>query len=340
MKQDIKSMRLPELEGYFESIGEQKFRAKQIFSWLHKTVLSFDEMTDISIGLREKLDKMFYISVPALVEKQESKIDGTIKYLWSVQDKNLIESVLMKYSHGNTVCLSTQVGCRMGCNFCASSLDGFVRNLSASEMLDQVLFTKTKVSNVVLMGTGEPLDNFDNVIRFIHLINHPSGINLGARHITLSTCGIVENIDRLADYDVQLTLAISLHAPDDETRTMLIPANRNTGVKALMEACENYFERTGRRITYEYSLIDGINDSPGQAIQLSRLLKKTSSHLNLIFLNNVYGRRFKPSTEENIKIFIDILNKNGVNYTIRRSLGSDIEASCGQLRHRIISTLS
>jgi len=343
MKCDIKSMLLPELEEYFKSINEQQFRAKQVFSWLHTGVASFGEMTNISLELREKLNAGFFISVPKLIEKQVSKEDGTIKYLWKVQDDDMVECVLMHYKHGYTVCISSQVGCRMGCTFCASSLDGFKRDLFASEMLDQVLFSQkdagSRISNVVLMGIGEPLDNFDNVVRFIRLINnHSSGLNIGARHITVSTCGMVEYIDRLAEYDVQLTLAISLHAPDDETRSVLIPMNRKTGVKELLKAGERYFNKTGRRITYEYALIDEVNVSAAQAELLSKLLKGTSCHLNLIFLSNIKGRSFKPATYESAGVFTDILNKNGVDYTIRRSLGSDIEASCGQLRHRVLST--
>jgi len=342
MKRDIKSMLLPELEEYFKSISEQKFRAKQVFSWLHTGVVSFCEMTNISLKLRERLNNDFFISVPQLIEKQISEADGTVKYLWCVQDHDIVECVLMHYAHGYTICISSQVGCKMGCTFCASSLDGFKRDLFASEMLDQVLFTQKdadiRISNVVLMGIGEPLDNFENVMRFIQLISHCSGMNIGARHITLSTCGMVENIDRLAEYDVQLTLAISLHAPDDETRSLLIPVNRITGVKELLKAGERYFTKTGRRITYEYALIDEINVSDAQAELLSKLLKGTSYHLNLISLSNVKDRVFKPATNESVRNFLNILNKNGVNYTIRRSLGTDIEASCGQLRHRVLNT--
>jgi len=341
MKRDIKSMLLEELEEYFKSTGEQKFRAKQVFKWLHSGVIAFSEMTDISIELRDKLDNEFYISEPVLVEKQVSAADGTEKYLWRTMNDDMVECVLMQYSHGNTICISTQVGCKMGCTFCASSIDGFKRDLNASEMLDQVIFTQLdsgkRISNVVLMGIGEPLDNFDNVIRFVQLICHPAGKNIGARHITISTCGLVENIDRLAEYDVQLTVAISLHAPDDETRSQLIPFNRKTGVKDLLEAGERYFKKTGRRITYEYALIDNINDSTRHAELLSQLLKNTSSHLNLLFLSNVKDRGFKPSPKEHVRRFTEILDKKGVNYTMRRSLGADIDAACGQLRHRVLS---
>ena len=339
MKRDIKSMQLPELEEYFVSAGEKQFRARQVFSWLHRGVGAFGDMTDLSLELRERLDNEFFIFVPELIEKQLSKTDGTVKYLWRVHDNDAVECVLMEYSHGNTLCISTQIGCRMGCIFCASSLDGLKRNLNASEMIDQVIFTQLdagkRISNVVLMGIGEPLDNIENVIRFVRLINHPAGLNIGARHLTVSTCGIIENIDRLSEYDVQLTLAISLHAPDDETRSCLLPINRETGVKKLFEASERYFNKTGRRVTYEYAMIDGVNDSPDQAIQLSQLLKSTKSHINLILLSNVRERAFKASSAESVKNFTGILEANGVNYTMRRSLGADIEASCGQLRRRM-----
>ena len=338
MKRDIKSMLLPEIENYFESIGQKPYRASQVYSWLHNGVSDFSGMTNLSLELREKLSKEFFISMPELVEKQVSKADGTTKYLLRVQEGDLVECVLMQYSHGNTICVSTQIGCKMGCTFCASSQDGFKRNLSASEILDQVLFvqkdTNKRISNVVLMGIGEPLDNFDHVMQFIQIICDSTGLNIGARHITLSTGGLLENIDRLSDYDVQLTLAISLHAPDDETRTKLMPINRSTGVKQLIEAGERYFKKTGRRVTYEYAMIDGINDSPQQAELLSDLLKNKAVHLNLISFNNVPELSLKASSKKNVRAFIDILEKNGINYTMRRSLGADIEASCGQLRRR------
>ena len=342
MKSDIKSLLLPEINDFILSIGEKQFRAQQIFSWLHSGVKSFDEMTNLPKELRNTLDKTFFISVPEIIEKQVSGIDGTIKYLWRVQENDLVECVLMEYSHGNTICISSQIGCKMGCLLCASSLNGFKRDLAASEMLDQVLFTQIdsgkRISNIVLMGIGEPLDNFENLMRFIELICHPKGVNIGARHITVSTCGVIENIDKLADYDVQLTLAISLHAPDDETRSRLIPVNSKTGVKRLLEAGSNYFKKTGRRISYEYALIEGVNDSPDQAKQLSKLLRNTKSHLNLILLSNVKERQFTPSSAKNADMFIDILKENGVSYTMRRSLGADIDASCGQLRNRILNS--
>jgi len=340
MKRDIKSMQLTELTEYFLSIGEQKFRAQQVFSWLHSGKSAFSDMTNLSLEIREKLDNEFYITSPELIEKQISSLDGTAKYLWRVQENDAVECVLMEYSHGCTICISTQVGCKMGCLLCASSLDGFKRNLTASEMLDQVYFTQLdadkRISNVVMMGIGEPLDNFDNVMRFVRLITHPSGLNIGARRLTLSTCGIIENIDRLAEYDVQLTMAISLHAPDDETRSLLMPINREVGVQKLFEAAERYFNKTGRRVTYEYALIDGVNDTAVQAAKLSQLLKNSTSHLNLILLSQVQERDLKASSTGNVKAFTDILIQNSVNYTMRRSLGADIEASCGQLRHRML----
>ena len=340
MKRDIKSMQLTELTEYFLLIGEQKFRAQQVFSWLHSGKSAFSEMTNLSLEIREKLDNEFYITSPELIEKQISSLDGTAKYLWRVQENDAVECVLMEYSYGCTICISSQVGCKMGCLLCASSLDGFKRNLTASEMLDQVYFTQLdadkRISNVVMMGIGEPLDNFDNVMRFVRLITHPSGLNIGARRLTLSTCGIIENIDRLAEYDVQLTMAISLHAPDDETRSLLMPINREVGVQKLFEAAERYFNKTGRRVTYEYALIDGVNDTAAQAAKLSKLLKNTTSHLNLILLSQVQERALKASSTGNVKTFTDILAQNSVNYTMRRSLGADIEASCGQLRHRML----
>jgi len=338
MKRDIKSMLLPELTEYFKSTNQQTYRAQQVFSWVHKGISSFSEMTNIPIALREKLEDEFFISVPVLVEKQISGIDGTVKYLWQVLDGDMVECVLMKYSHGNSICISTQIGCKMGCTFCASAIDGYKRNLHASEMIDQVLFTQKdygeRISNVVLMGIGEPLDNFDNVLRFYRLVTHADGACIGARHLTVSTCGIIENIDRLADYDVQFTLAVSLHAPDDDTRSVLMPISRNNAVKDLLAAGERYFKRTGRRVTYEYAMIDGVNDSPRQAELLSELMVNTSGHLNLIYLSNVHECVFKSSSKENFDIFTTALRKNGVSYTIRRSLGCDIDASCGQLRRR------
>jgi len=333
---DIKSMLPAELELYFEAIGERPYRAGQVFRWLYGGPGSFAEMTDLPLKLRERLGSEFFITKPMIEQKLVSRRDGTIKYLWRLKDGAAVESVVMEYEHGNTVCVSSQVGCKMGCVFCASALGGFVRNLEASEMVDQVMFSELdsgkKISNVVLMGIGEPLDNFENVLRFIRLINHSSGLNIGARHISVSTCGLVEMIDKLAEHEIQSTLMVSLHAPDDETRSSLMPANRGVGVDRLFEACGRYFNRTGRRISYEYAMIDGVNDSPGQALLLSRKLRGTGSHLNLIRLSDVPERPFRGSSRENMRAFTKVLKENNVNFTVRRSLGSDISASCGQLR--------
>jgi len=338
MKKDIKSMLPREIEEDLSQWGEPPFRAKQIFRWLHRGAASFQDMTDLSKTLREKLDEHYYINSLKLLRKLVSKVDGTIKYLWELEDGNAVETVVMKYRHGNTVCISSQVGCRMGCAFCASTIGGLVRNLKPSEMLDEVLFSESesglKISNIVLMGIGEPLDNFDNVVRFLELINHPEGRNIGMRHISLSTCGLTERFDKLADLNLQLTLSVSLHAPDDETRSRLMPVNRGRGVDALLEACAEYYRRTGRRVSFEYAMIDGVNDTEYYARLLADKVKKAGGHVNLIPLNHVEERKFAPSSEENMRAFIRILRDKGVNVTVRRRLGSDVEASCGQLRRK------
>ena len=336
MQIDIKSMNPEELSGLFSELGEKPFRANQTFKWLHSGVKSFEEMTNLPASLRSTLDERCNITAPRLLRKQVSAQDGTIKYLWGLQDDNTVESVLMSYAHGNTICISTQVGCRMGCAFCASTLGGLVRNLSPSEMLDQVIFSGLdagkRISNIVLMGIGEPLDNFENVIKFLSLVNNPLGLNIGMRHISLSTCGLAESIDKLAVYNLQLTLSVSLHAADDVTRTRLMPVNNRFGLERLLESCDNYFAQTGRRISYEYAMISGVNDSVHNAGTLSERLRGKGSHLNLILLNNVEEREFEPSTTKSIKAFTRILDENNINYTFRRRLGSDIDASCGQLR--------
>jgi len=333
-------MLLPELEAYFVSIGERPYRAAQAFKWLHGGASAFSEMTNLPERLRNELDGEFFITAPAIARKQVSKLDGTIKYLWTLADGEAVESVVMGYAHGNTVCVSTQVGCRMGCAFCASALGGLVRNLAASEMLDQVLFSQIdsgkRISNVVLMGIGEPLDNFDNVTRFLELICHPSGMNIGARHISVSTCGVVENIDKLAFCGIQLTLTISLHAPDDETRSRLMPVNRSVGVDRLIEACGRYFHKTGRRVSFEYAMIEGVNDTPRHAAMLARKLRNTGSHLNLILLSSVAESGLRASAPERVREFAALLKQHNINYTVRRSLGFDIDAACGQLRRRNI----
>ena len=340
-KTDIKSMPLSELEQYFTSIGERPFRAKQVFSWMHGGARSFDEMTNIPSALRCKLDGEFYLLAPEPHQKQVSSLDATTKFLWQMADGAAVESVVMSYKHGNTVCISSQVGCAMGCAFCASSIGGFIRNLSASEMVDQVLFSQIesgmKISNIVIMGIGEPLDNFDNVMRFLELINAPEGMNIGARRISVSTCGIIEKIDKLAEYSIQSTLTVSLHAPDDETRSRLMPINRENGVDRLLEACGRYFLKTGRRVSFEYSMIDGVNDTPYHAELLSRKLRGSGSHVNIIPLSDVPSTPLKGSSSENIKAFTKLLKRGGINCTVRRSLGRDITASCGQLRVRHLS---
>ncbi|MGE4275796.1 MAG: 23S rRNA (adenine(2503)-C(2))-methyltransferase RlmN [Lawsonibacter sp.] len=336
---DIKSMTLEELTAWFQERGEPAFRAKQVFRWLYRGVTSFDEMSDLSKSLRQMLSETCFLTIPKVVRKQESKLDGTIKYLWELSDGNCIETVFMRYQHGNTVCISSQVGCRMGCAFCASTLGGKVRNLTPAEMIDQVLFTQKEsgqpISNIVLMGIGEPLDNFDTVMKFLALVNHPDGMNIGMRHISLSTCGLVEEIDKLAQRGLQLTLSVSLHAPDDETRSRIMPVNRSVGVETLMAACHRYFQTTGRRISYEYAMIDGVNDSDWQADLLARLLKGTPGHVNLIPLNNVEESALKPSRR--VAAFQKRLESHGVTVTVRRRLGGDIDASCGQLRRKAMT---
>ena len=333
---DIKSMTPEELSVYMKELGQPAFRAKQIFQWLQRGVTSFDEMSNLAKPLRAKLAEECYITAPAAERKQVSKLDGTIKYLWRLRDGNCIETVLMRYMHGNTVCVSCQVGCNMGCIFCASTLGGKVRDLTASEILDQVIFTQLDsgedISNIVMMGIGEPLDNFDNVLRFLTLVNHPDGLNIGMRHISVSTCGLVKKIDKLAQLGLQLTLSVSLHAPDDETRARLMPVNRAVGVETLMDSCRRYFETTGRRISFEYAMIDGVNDGDAQADRLVELLRGMPGHVNLIPLNDVAESPLKPSRR--VRQFQQRLESQGVTATVRRKLGGDIDASCGQLRRK------
>ncbi len=341
-RKDILSLLPEELEAELAALGEPKFRAAQVFQWLGRGVRDFEGMTNLSRDLRQKLAQNYRLYEPKVLSKQVSAIDGTIKYLWELYDGNAVETVVMSYKHGNTVCVSSQVGCRQGCAFCASTIGGLVRNLSASEILDEVLFSELdsgkKISNIVLMGIGEPLDNFDNVMRFLTLVNHPKGMNIGMRHISLSTCGLIERFGELAERDLQLTLSVSLHAPDDETRSRIMPANHGRGVGKLIEACREYYEKTGRRISFEYAMIDGVNDSPAQARLLAAHAKSVAAHVNLIPLNHVEERQFQPSRPENLKAFIKILEDQGVNVTVRRRLGSDVDASCGQLRRRMQKT--
>ena len=333
---DIKSMTPEELTAWLKELGEPAFRARQIFKWLYRGVTSFEEMTDLSKALRQKLEEEALLTPPTVARKQASQEDGTIKYLWRLADGNCVESVLMRYRHGNTVCISFQVGCRMGCAFCASTIAGKVRDLTPAEMLDQVLFTQmdsgVPISNIVLMGIGEPLDNFNTVLRFLTLVNCPDGLNIGMRHISLSTCGLTEKIDKLARYELQLTLSVSLHAPDDETRSRIMPVNRGVGVEKLLETCRRYFDRTGRRVSYEYAMIDGVNDADWQADLLAKRLKGAPAHVNLIPLNEVEESCLKPSRR--VASFQKRLEGHGVTVTVRRKLGGDIDASCGQLRRK------
>lgn len=334
--QDLKSMTLEEMTAALKAMGQPSFRGKQVFTWLHKGVTSFDEMTNLPKDLRDKLKSEFTLTVPKVARKQMSKQDGTIKYLWELSDGNCIESVLMRYHHGNTVCISSQVGCRMGCAFCASTVAGKVRDLTPAEMLDQVLFTQLdsglEISNIVLMGIGEPMDNLDTVLRFLELVNHPDGMNIGMRHISLSTCGVIPGIRRLADLGLQLTLSVSLHAPDSETRSKIMPVNRAYDVEELFDACHDYFKKTGRRISFEYAMIDGVNDQDWQADLIAAKLKGMPGHVNLIPLNDVVESPFKPS--KRIAAFQKRLESHGITATVRRSLGGDIDASCGQLRRK------
>ena len=333
---DIKSMTQQELSLFFKELGEPAFRAKQAFTWLHRGAVSFEDMTNLSKPLREKLAAQCFITAPVVARKQESRLDGTIKYLWELSDGNCIETVLMQYHHGNTVCISSQVGCRMGCAFCASTIAGKVRDLRPSELLDQVLFTQLdsgrEISNIVLMGIGEPLDNMDNVLRFLELVNHPDGLHIGMRHISLSTCGVVPGIDALAEKQLQLTLSVSLHAPDSETRSRIMPVNRAYDVERLFDACHRYFEKTGRRISFEYAMIDGVNDNDWQADLIAKKLRGMPGHVNLIPLNDVVESPYKPSRR--VAAFQKRLESHGITATVRRSLGGDIDASCGQLRRK------
>ena len=335
---DIKSMTMEELTHTLREMGQPAFRGGQVFTWLHRGVTSFEEMSDLPRALREQLAQTFHITAPTVARKQESRLDGTVKYLWELADGNCIETVLMQYHHGNTVCISSQVGCRMGCAFCASTIAGKVRDLTPSEMLDQVLFTQLdsgrEISNIVLMGIGEPLDNMDTVLRFLTLVNHPKGLNIGMRHISLSTCGLADRIERLAEENLQLTLSVSLHAPDNAVRDTIMPVNRRYPIETLLAACRTYFEKTGRRISFEYAMIRDVNDSQEMAELLIRRLKGIAAHVNLIPLNNIEESPLKPSRPETVLAFQKTLEAHGIPATVRRTLGSDINASCGQLRRK------
>ena len=335
---NIQSMTLPEVTAALKELGQPAFRGKQVYTWLHKGVGSYDEMTNLSKGLREQLAEKYPIYVPKVVRKQESKKDGTIKYLWQLADGNCVETVLMRYHYGNTVCISTEVGCAMGCAFCASTIGGLVRRLEPYEMLNEVLFTQIDsglpVSRVVLMGIGEPLDNFDNVMRFLELVNSEDGMNISMRHISLSTCGLIPKIDALAERKMQISLAISLHGPNDEIRSRVMPVNKAYPIEPLLECCRRYYDATSRRIHFEYAMIDGVNDRECDAKELLRRLKGLPAHFNLIPLNHVEESPLKPSSKAAVARFQQILEDGGITATVRRTLGGDIDASCGQLRRK------
>ena len=336
MKEDLKSMSLSQMEQAFSALGEPKFRAKQVFTWLHRGARSFDEMTNLSKPLRAKLDGIYEITAPEVARKQVSQKDGTIKYLWRLSDGNCVESVVMQYHHGNTVCISSEVGCLMGCKFCASTLGGLVRRLRPSELLDQVLFSQIDsglpISNIVLMGIGEPLDNFDEVMRFLENISSPEGVNIGMRNISLSTCGLVPKIDQLAEKKLQLTLSISLHAPTNQIRSSMMPVNDAYPVEQLIQTVRRYQETTGRRVSFEYSMVRGVNDSDVCAKQLADLIRGMGAHVNLIPINPVDGSPYSATDAANVRRFQQKLESLGVNATVRRRLGSEISAACGQLR--------
>lgn len=336
-KNDLKSISLEELQLFLADMKEPKFRGKQVFEWIHKKqVSSFDEMTNLSKSLREKLQQNAVLGGVEMVRRLISQVDGTRKYLFALENDSVIESVLMKYEHGNTVCISTQAGCRMGCKFCASTLDGVERNLTAGEMLSQVYEIQKdcgeRISGVVLMGSGEPLDNYENVVKFIHLINHPDGQNMGQRHITLSTCGLIEKMYQLEEEHLQITLAVSLHAPNDEIRKSIMPVAKANSMDRLLVACRDYAEKTKRRITFEYAMMRGVNDSDDCAKELAKKLRDMLCHVNLIPVNDVKERDYIKSSNDRVKQFATLLQENGVETTIRRKLGSDIDAACGQLR--------
>lgn len=337
---DLKDLEYNELEELVKTLGQPKFRAKQIFTWLHRGVQSLDEMTDLPKTFREQLSKTHFVSKLSIREKYVSKLDGTVKYLFELEDGNCIESVVMRYKHGLTICISSQVGCRMSCGFCASTIGGLYRNLQAGEILNQVLFAQQdvgeRISNIVMMGIGEPLDNFDNVLRFLHNVNHPAGINIGYRHISLSTCGVVDKIYKLAEENLPITLSVSLHAPNNAIRDTIMPVNKKYPVEQLITACRDYIRTTTRRISFEYALIAGVNDGPAQAEELAALLKGMLCHINLIPVNHVEERNFHKGKAADIRKFQEKLISLGMNATVRRELGSDISASCGQLRKKVL----
>lgn len=337
----LPDLNISELEGFFTGIGQKKYRAKQVFGWIARGAVSFDEMTDLPLSLREELKLFARVSGLKVRKKLESAIDGTVKYLFELDDGNIIESVLMEYIHGYTACVSSQVGCKMGCSFCASTIAGFRRNLTAGEILEQILAIErdrgVKVGNVVVMGIGEPFDNYDNVIKFLRLANSHDGLNIGYRHMTVSTCGLVPGMLRFADEGFQVNLAISLHAPNDRIRAKLMPVGRKYRIDKIIEASKIYTEKTNRRIMFEYALIEGVNDSPENAAELAFLLKGLLCLVNLIPVNSVKGISYRQSGRRRIEEFAALLKERGIETTIRRELGADINAACGQLRHSEIS---
>jgi len=340
MKIDFLNLTLPELEEYILSIGEQKFRAKQIYEWMYKG-FGFAEMSNLPQKLRDKLSEVAIINLPQIKRKLVSSIDGTVKYLFSLRDGQAIESVVMEYEHGNTICISCQAGCRMGCKFCASTLKGRARNLEPSEMLGQIIVAQKdlgkRISNIVMMGIGEPLDNYNNVIKFLKLVNNENGLNIGYRHISLSTCGLADKIRQLAKEGLPIPLSVSLPATTNEARSEIMPINNKWSIEELLSACNEYFRETGRRISFEYTLIDGVNDAKEDADRLANLLKthlpNMPVHVNLIPVNEVKEREFKKSSDKRVKDFVFYLNSKKINATVRRRLGADINASCGQLRN-------
>ena len=342
-KKDIKSYTFTELKKEIECIGEKAFRAKQIYEWLHvKLVDSFEEMTNLSKTLREKLEAEYEIPQVQMLERQISKMDGTNKFLFCLEDGHVVESVLMKYNHGNSVCISSQVGCRMGCRFCASTIGGLERNLKPSEMLGQIYqiqkISGGRVSNVVIMGTGEPLDNYDNFVKFIHILTDEHGLHISQRNVTVSTCGLVPNMKRLAQEQLQITLALSLHGSTQEKRQTLMPIANKYQLSEVLEACDYYFEKTGRRITFEYSLVHSVNDLEEDARELIQILKQRNCHINLIPVNPIKERNFEKPSKKSAENFKNKLEKSGINVTIRREMGSDIDGACGQLRRRHVES--
>ena len=340
-KKDIRSYDFEELKSEMEAIGEKAFRAKQIYEWLHvKLVDSFEEMTNLSKNLRDKLDREYRIPMVQMLERQASQIDGTNKFLFELEDGHVVESVLMKYKHGNSVCISSQVGCRMGCKFCASTIGGLERNLLPSEMLGEIYqiqkISGERVSNIVVMGSGEPLDNYENFVKFVRLLSDDKGLNISQRNITISTCGIVPNMKRLAEEGLQITLALSLHGSTQEKRKVLMPIAYKYELPDVLAGCDYYFEKTGRRITFEYSLVHGVNDRDEDANELIEILKPRNCHINLIPVNPIKERSFEKPSRKSAENFKNKLEKNGINVTIRREMGSDIDGACGQLRRRYV----